>query len=119
MPKILIVDDEPGALEILEACIEDTATTIYKALDGKEGWETYIKVKPDIVITDYRMPGYNGLELATMIKKENPTCPIVLVSGCMNINDEMNSHFTMTFRKPFNIPQFRKSILALSEKIES
>ncbi|MFK7827689.1 MAG: response regulator transcription factor [Oligoflexales bacterium] len=116
MHKILIIDDEEGALDIIEACIKQSSTTIYKALDGKEGWEAYKSVNPDLVITDYSMPGYNGLELAMMIKKENPHCPIILVSGYQGLDEETKSQFTMTFKKPFNIKNFQEFVATLIEK---
>ena len=113
MSKILIVDDNKGTMDLIESCIIDLCENIFKARDGKLGWETYKKVKPDLVITDYRMPGLDGIELAKLIEKDRPKCPVILLSGYDDMDEKVKSYFTKIFAKPFPIRIFHLTVKQL------
>ena len=81
--KILVVEDD----SFLSKLIFDTfaialgSTNIHIANDGKEGFNKYLEISPDVVITDIRMPNMSGKELAQQIKAENSTTPIIVLSA--------------------------------------
>lgn len=82
---ILYVEDE---LDIREAVLEMLSRRIKNiivAQNGSEGLELYIKEKPDIVITDIRMPIMNGLDMAKKIKEINKNCQIIVTSAHSDI----------------------------------
>ena len=78
---ILIVDDEPGVLEGLKDFLEDEGYEVHEALEANEGLEVFRSVRPDMVLTDLRMPGMTGIELIGEIRKLDRETPIVVVTG--------------------------------------
>lgn len=81
--KLLFVEDEFYTREGIKESIDWLSLGIDQleiASDGKEGWEM-LSSKPDIVLTDIRMPFKTGLELATQAKKVSPECEIIFLSS--------------------------------------
>lgn len=82
--SILIVDDEPDLVESLESIIEENfSLEILKAFNPMEGLELFHKNKNSIkyVISDYYMPGDNGIELLKVIKESKPDLRVILLTG--------------------------------------
>ena len=81
--KVLIVDDEKPSRELLSMLInweELGFQIVYKAKNGKEAFEQYQKIKPDLIITDISMPVMNGLELISAIRENDHNQKIVILS---------------------------------------
>ena len=66
---ILYVEDEPGIREGLSRFINRFAKELFIASDGKEGLELYKEHKPDLVISDIKMPNMTGIDMVKAIKK--------------------------------------------------
>ncbi|KRE92077.1 hypothetical protein ASG89_34035 [Paenibacillus sp. Soil766] len=84
MYRVLIVDDEPWVAKGLKALIDWESqgyTVIGEAYDGIEAMEAIAKLKPDVVISDIRMPGLNGIELLESINLQGLQTKVILVSG--------------------------------------
>jgi len=84
MLKLLIVDDEKTTRESLKEYVNwDSYGIDYveTAQDGQSALEAAKKVKPDILLTDVRMPKMDGIELATKIRELYHDCMIIFVSG--------------------------------------
>lgn len=84
MPKILIVEDEPAAGRYLRSMIELKRPDFHVAGMAGNGLEALELVKlldPDLVFTDVKMPGMDGIELVAALRKEYPSLPVVIVSG--------------------------------------
>jgi CheY-like chemotaxis protein/anti-sigma regulatory factor (Ser/Thr protein kinase) len=82
MPKILIVDDDEVDREIAARCLEGLdPLTVLTAADGNEALASIAASKPDLVVTDLRMPGMDGLELVQKLRQEHPLLPVVLVTS--------------------------------------
>ncbi|MCI8465122.1 MAG: response regulator [Lachnospiraceae bacterium] len=84
MLRVMIADDEERICKLITALVD------WKALDmeilgiahnGPEAIELAEKLRPDILITDIRMPGCSGLDLIEQIKKSKPELEIVIISG--------------------------------------
>ncbi|WP_438351364.1 response regulator transcription factor [Paenibacillus sp. FA6] len=84
MRRLLIVDDEAiiadGLYEILQYT-EGLELDLYKAYSGLEAMELIEKSRFDIVLTDIRMPGMDGLQLAGELRKKWPKCRIIFLTG--------------------------------------
>ena len=79
--KILVVDDEPLNLDLLEQELSDLGYLVEKADGGKAAMEK-LSVKPaDLVLLDYQMPGMNGIETLIEIKKKNPALPVIIITA--------------------------------------
>ena len=61
--KILIVDDEPGTRLMVAAAVERLGHAAVQAADGEEGWRVFAAERPEVVITDWAMPGLDGNRL--------------------------------------------------------
>ncbi|SFV64977.1 diguanylate cyclase/phosphodiesterase (GGDEF & EAL domains) with PAS/PAC sensor(s) [hydrothermal vent metagenome] len=79
--SILFVEDDINTQEIIKMLLEDYVGKFYQAFDGEEALEIYYDKKPEIIITDIRMPKLNGLEMAEQIKEFDPNQPIIVMSA--------------------------------------
>ncbi len=84
MFKLLIADDEAGSREWLTHEIpweNNDICVVGPAIDGTEAWDMFQKEKPELILTDIRMPGMNGIELAKSALATNPHTRILVISG--------------------------------------
>lgn len=80
--RILLVDDEPDILLLLQAML--TAPTweiVGKAASGEDALRVATHLNPDVAVVDYMMPGMHGMEVAERLKGANPDCTVVLFSA--------------------------------------
>lgn len=78
--KILIVDDEESFRETLQLCLEED-NHIITASNGEEALKIFNKEKPDLVLTDYKMPHMNGMEVIRQLKQIKPGIPIIMITA--------------------------------------
>ncbi|HDH05527.1 MAG TPA: response regulator [Nitrospirae bacterium] len=84
--KILIVDDSPIARKMLKTCIpKDQGYEFYEAGDGKDGFEKYKDVKPDVTFMDLTMPVMTGYESLEEIIKYDKNAVIIVVTADVQI----------------------------------
>lgn len=89
MYKILIIDDEPWTIIDLESIISSYALdfTVSDSYQSPvKALAAIIDSKPDLVITDIRMPGMTGLELMERVRRQNIDCEFVIISGYSDFN---------------------------------
>ena len=79
--RILVVDDDQVVGKSFERVLMNKGYRVDTALSGREAFEKYAGADFDMVFTDLRMPGQDGLEVARRIKEMNPWLPIVVVTG--------------------------------------
>lgn len=83
MYKILIVEDEQDSREGLAALIQlhDSSIQTITCANGSEGYQTALKIIPDIIISDIRMPHCDGISMAKQLRQKNFTGKIFLLTG--------------------------------------
>ncbi len=79
--RVLVVDDEDVVRELLERFLIKRGYVVSLAKDGRAGLELFRKIPFDLVLSDVRMPGIDGLQLMQAVKELNPRVPVVLISG--------------------------------------
>jgi DNA-binding NtrC family response regulator len=79
--KILIVDDEPFNLDVLEQELTDRGYVIERAQSGVQALEKSESFRPDLVLLDYMMPGMNGIEVLTELRNRESDIPIIMVTA--------------------------------------
>lgn len=79
--KILIVDDEPFNLDLLEQELSDLGYAVVRAETGAAALTQIDKIAPDLVLLDYLMPGMNGIEVLQTIRKTQNDLPIVMITA--------------------------------------
>ena len=78
---ILVADDDPVLLEIVAKVLEEPGYTVLTATDGYEAVRILADRHVDLMITDVRMPGLDGFELAQQAKLLRPNLHIIYISG--------------------------------------
>jgi two-component system NtrC family response regulator len=81
METILIVDDEKNYPPILSAVLEDEGFEPLTAYSGREALEILEDSDVDLVLTDMKMPGMDGIELLERIKKKDPELPVIMMTA--------------------------------------
>jgi DNA-binding response OmpR family regulator len=86
---VLLVEDDPVILRLLEVNFEMEGFAVLTAHDGEEGLERARDSSPDLVISDIMMPKKSGIELVTALKGDPATAaiPIILLSAKAQAND--------------------------------
>ncbi|HET9443999.1 MAG TPA: response regulator [Acidimicrobiales bacterium] len=82
-PKVLLVDDDPVILKLLQVNFDLEGYTVLMANDGVEGLEMARSERPDIILLDIMMPRMDGLEVTRTLKRDAATrgIPIILLSA--------------------------------------
>ena len=78
---LLYVEDEPITRETVSAMLERKIKTVYRAADGKEGLDLFKEHRPEVVITDIRMPVMGGLDMAREIRALSPRTHIIVTTA--------------------------------------
>ncbi|MDO9584647.1 MAG: response regulator [Desulfomicrobium sp.] len=79
--KILVIDDEKATLKMFRLFLDVYGFDILTAESGEEGLEVFDREKPDIVLTDIKMPGMDGIEVLQEIKKRSPATEVIVITG--------------------------------------
>lgn len=80
--RILLVDDNANGLAARKSVLEELGYSIVTCTSGADALEHFDSRDPfDLVVTDYKMPRMDGLELIGRLRKHTPGLPIVLISG--------------------------------------
>ncbi len=124
MYKVLLVDDEVNILEGIAAIVdwEGCGTVLEsKARHGQMAYELIKKQQPDIVITDIKMPGMNGVELIQKVHREYPAIRFIVLSG----HDEfefaktaMESSVKHYLLKPSDEEKIEKALKQIVEELD-
>ena len=123
MYKVLLVDDERIILEGISKIIEWEklhTMLVGKATNGIEAYQLIVDLQPDIVISDIKMPGMNGMELVSKIKEEYPHIHFILLSGFAEFHYAQKGmeygvkHYLL---KPCNENQIIEAIQQISSEI--
>lgn len=79
--KILVIDDEETNVRLLSMSLKSDGYQTVAAYNGEQGLEAFRKEAPDIVITDIKMPGMDGLEVLKRIKEMDSNAEVIIVTG--------------------------------------
>jgi DNA-binding NtrC family response regulator len=79
--RILIVDDEPLNLDLLDQELADLGHTTERATDGSEALLKLESTNPELILLDYQMPGMNGIEVLREIRKRDKNLPVVILTA--------------------------------------
>jgi two-component system NtrC family response regulator len=82
MKTILIVDDEPNYLVVLTELLREEGYDVFTAQCGEEGLKIVKEIDLDLVITDMKMPGMDGLALVEEIKFYYKNLPVIMITAC-------------------------------------
>ena len=120
--KVLIVDDEPHMRLLIRAALEGLPVELTEATDGKEAMKLIETEQPDLLLSDYQMPNWDGLTLCHQLRRRTDLKPIktVLITGALTPDDlvEAIDHKMVdaALAKPLDVKELQqlvKRLLAL------
>ena len=83
---VLIVDDEVEILNLMETLLEMNGFKVVRAESGKQALEITKEISLAAVVSDYRMPGINGVELISSLNKRHPNTPMIIATGFADVD---------------------------------
>ena len=103
--RIILVDDDQVLLDTMKILLERLGYIVNTATGGNEAIALMKSFVFDLVITDYDMPGMNGLQLALNARKVLGDTPVILFTGSIHLTDEqqmVGAGIAEILRKPCN-----------------
>jgi len=97
MYRVIIAEDEPAVRAGVKGAIpwaQYEMTVVADVSNGQEAWEAYLKYKPELIITDIKMPIMNGMDFIERIRKQDRSTRIVILS-CLDEFDRVRKAFTL------------------------
>ena len=125
MRRILIIDDEKSARDLLRTIFEHEGYEVVEAENGQEGVEVFREQQIDLVVTDMVMPVKDGLKTILELRQKDPNIPVIAVSGGGAIAKEkylnIASYFegVRTLPKPFSIYDLMTTVEVLLASVAS
>jgi CheY-like chemotaxis protein len=112
---VLLVDDEPNIRLVLSAILEQAGYRVMVAEDGFIALRRLQEAKPDLVVTDLRMPNMNGFELLTVLRSRFPDIPTIAVSGEFVASERTHAPLADAFfqKGSYAVPEFLGKIADL------
>ncbi len=106
MKSILVIDDEKSIRDMLRAGLTRYGYNFHDAADGTKGIEVYKRTRPDIVLTDVKMPEMSGLEVTRALKEIEYNADIVIMTGYGSeelVIEALRSGATNYIKKPISL----------------
>jgi signal transduction histidine kinase len=79
--RLLVIDDEPGIRRMMSLSLAADGYQVFTAASGEEGLEVFAAEGPDMVLTDIKMPGMDGMEVLRRIKAVSPETEVIVITG--------------------------------------
>jgi DNA-binding NtrC family response regulator len=117
--RILVVDDEPIVCERLKPALEKVGFYVETHTDSQNAIDRLAEEKFDVVVTDIKMKGPDGLDILHFVKQQSPSTQVVIITGFATVDsarEAMKSGAADFIAKPFKIRQLRDLILRIVEK---
>jgi two-component system response regulator PilR (NtrC family) len=113
MPTILIVDDEPNIIEILEMVLLDEGIEVLKSVSGRGALDILREKDVDVVISDLKMPDFSGVELLQEAKRLTPETVFIMITAFASTETAIEAlqHGAFDYiTKPFKMENLRDII---------
>ena len=103
-PRVLIIEDEAGLLEILELNFRSAGYHVSTAADGVTAWQQFDQVKPDLLVLDLNLPQMSGFRLLELVRTESEVPVLILTALDFAEAEEVARHRPHAFMKtPFHV----------------
>jgi two-component system response regulator FlrC len=115
MARILVADDEPGLREFITDCLELDEHTVVPAKDGKEAAKLLDERGFDLVLTDLKMPGLDGMQLLRKVRAEQPEVEVIVMTAHGTVDNAVEAMKLGAFeylQKPISGPDELRLLVA-------
>jgi DNA-binding NtrC family response regulator len=117
--KILCVDDDLSIRTMLDKALRAEGYDVITAINGEEAVQLAESQEPDLILLDVGLPGINGIETLTRIKKANPDASAIMITAAGTIESAvaaMKAGARNYIQKPFNTEELQ---LLIAETLET
>jgi CheY-like chemotaxis protein len=114
--NVLVVDDNNDLRVVVSKMLSRLGYEVSSADSGENGLGIFLKNKFDIVLSDYEMPGIDGIAFAYSVKKRSPHTPVVIMTGAgrESVFSRQSTAVDGVISKPFTLAQIDETIQNLS-----
>ena len=110
MVSVIVVDDDQDSVNIMSQYLKIKGVDVLgEGKDGKEAVELYKELKPDVIVTDMKMPEYDGVYVINEVKKLDPSAKIIVVTAYQDYKFDWDSVFAVLL-KPYKIEELLEKI---------
>ena len=113
--RVLVVDDHPAITRVIDEALSANGYTVECYADADAAIARLEKGLPDLVITDYRLEGASGVDLARMVKEKNRGIPVILITGWRPDEHDLND-IDLCLNKPFNVQELLDAAASLAQR---
>ncbi|SFG87523.1 two-component system, response regulator, stage 0 sporulation protein F [Desulfotomaculum arcticum] len=112
---LLVVDDQSGVRRLICEALLDDGHLVEQAPNGLEALKKLAQKKYQLILLDIKMPGMNGLETLTEIRKIDPGIPVIMMTayGELDILEKINGKGVDHISKPFDLNELRSLVKAI------
>jgi len=113
MARVLVVDDEPDAVELLEEFLTSKGYEVVTASNGEEALRKVKEERPHLILLDVRMPGMNGLDVLRQVRQFDQEVGVIMVTA---VNEEETGREALKLGafdyivKPLNLEYLERSL---------
>ncbi len=121
MARVLVVDDEPGMRDFLEIMLQDEGYEALTAGDARDALARIDEEPFDVVITDLRMPGVDGLELLRRIRERSPHTQVIVMTAYGTTETAIEAMRRGAYNyitKPFQVDEIRLLVRQALERVQ-
>lgn len=114
--RILLVEDEPAIAQNVAEYLRQHSFAVDSAENGKQGWEMAQGTPYDIILLDWMLPGMDGMELCSLLRKKYPAAAIIMLTAKDTLDDKVDGLMTGAddyLVKPFELKELLARIQAL------
>jgi CheY-like chemotaxis protein len=113
--KVLVVDDEIHIIHVVAIKLRNNGYEVISAENGEEAFVLACKEKPDIIVTDFQMPGMTGLELVRELRQNETTkdIPVIMLTArgfAVEDKEKEELEISELLSKPFSPKELLRSI---------
>ena len=119
--RVLIVDDDKRSLEILAEFVSKLGYNVLMSSDGLQAIKRIKEEELDVVLTDLKMPGADGIEVLKVAKETNPDLHVVIITGYASLETTLQAIKEGAYdyiTKPFKLDEVAVVLKNLSERIK-
>ena len=115
---LLVVDDEPQILRAVAGVLQDEGFEVLTAPDGETALKMVAAEAPDLVLLDIALPGLDGLEALTELKRQHPLLPVIMVSAYGSVENAVKATRLGAFDFIEKPPNADKILLSVRNALE-
>ncbi len=116
--RVLIVDDEPNAIKVLSAILSDAGYNVIESQNGEKAIKIISKKDIDVVVTDLKMPGKDGVQLFEYIIQNHPDLPVIFLTAYGTVESAVNAMTRGAFYYFIKPPDYLKLKSIIAKAIE-